>query len=120
MKREDDQELWDLLGKAGRAESSPFFARNVLRSIREERGWRDKLAPWLSWRRLTPLTGVAVAVLASALAFHSPVRPPASTDNPPEVVAQLDPADYEVVADLDDLLAMQEDNSWSDSDNSRL
>lgn len=120
MKREDDQELWDLLGKAEPTEISPFFARNVLRSLREKRGWREKLAPWLSWRRLIPLTGVALAVLVSGLAFHSPVRPPASPDNPPEVVAQLDPADYEVVADLDELLAMQEDNSWSDSDNSRL
>jgi len=35
MQREDDQQLWDLLGRTAEPKLSPFFARNVLREIRQ-------------------------------------------------------------------------------------
>ena len=37
-------------------------------------------------------------------------------DNPPDVVASIDPQDYEVVADLDYLIASEDDNTWDDDD----
>lgn len=120
MKREDDQELWDLLGKAGQPPLSPFFARNVLRELRQQRGWRERLMPQFGPRRLIPAAAMALAILAAAISLQKPVPPSAASDNLPDAIAQLDPIDYEVVADLDDLLALEEDNLWADADTSTL
>ena len=111
MKREDDQELWDLLGKAGQPTLSPFFARNVVRQIRQEPDWRENVARWLSPRRLIPAAAVALAIVAPTMSVRVPN---ASDESLPETVAQLDPQDYEVVADLDDLIASEEDGLWDD------
>jgi hypothetical protein len=54
---------------------------------------------------------VALAVVATTLSIRVPH---ASDENVPDTVAQLDPQDYEVVADLDDLIAMEEDGLWDD------
>ena len=111
MKREDDQELWDLLGKAGQPALSPFFARNVVRQVRQEPDWRENVRRWFSPRRLIPATAVALAIVATTWSIRVPSG---SDENVPETVAQLDPQDYEVVADLDDLIAMEEDGLWDD------
>ncbi len=111
MKREDDQELWDLLGKAGEPTLSPFFARNVVRQIRQEPTWRENMARWLRPRRLIPAAAVALAIIATTLSIRVPN---ASDESVPEPVAKLDPQDFEVVADLDDLIAMEEDGLWDD------
>ena len=111
MKREDDQELWDLLGKAGQPTLSPFFARNVVRQVRQEPDWRESLRRWASPRRLIPATAVALAFVAATLSIQVPNT---SEENLPETVAKLDPQDFEVVADLDVLIAMEEDGLWDD------
>jgi len=111
MRREDDQELWDLLGKASSPAFSPFFARNVVRQVRQESDWRTNMRRWLSPRRLIPATAVALALVATTLSIRVPN---ASDENMPETVAQLDPQDYEIVADLDDLIAFEEDGLWDD------
>ena len=111
MKREDDQELWDLLGKAGAPALSPFFARNVVRQVRQEPAWRENMRRWFSPRRLIPAATVALAIVATTLSVRVPN---ASDENVPDTVAQLDPQDYEVVADLDVLIAMEEDGLWDD------
>jgi hypothetical protein len=114
MKREEDQELWDLLGKASEPTVSPFFARNVLRQVRQERGWRDRLADWFAPRRLVP---AALAIAAAAITMQlQPTATPTASEPVPEVIAQLDEIDYQVVADLDDLLAMEEDSLWTDGE----
>jgi hypothetical protein len=113
MKREDDQQLWDLLGQARSAELSPFFARNVVRKIRDRAHHFGWLQGWLSPRKLVPAAGLAAAVIAAFLAFHqSPTRD--TGENAPEVIAKIDPQDYDVVADLDELLATDENNLWDD------
>ena len=111
MKREDDQELWDLLGRAEAPALSPFFARNVVRQIRQEPDWRENMRRWLSPRRLIPAAAVALAIVATTLSVRVPS---ASDENVPDTVASLDPQDYEVVAELDVLIAMQEDGLWDD------
>ena len=117
MKREEDQELWDLLGKASEPTVSPFFARNVLRQVRQERGWRDRLADWFAPRRLVPAAAVALAITAAAITMQlQPTATPTASEPVPEVIAQLDEIDYQVVADLDDLLAMEEDSLWTDGE----
>lgn len=103
MKREDDQELWDLLGRSAAPKLSPFFARNVLREIRQPSGWAA-FAEWFHLPRLVPAaTGVALALLAAFfLRTQTPVAP---VDGPQsDMVTMVDPQDYEVIADLDDLL----------------
>ena len=111
MKREEDQELWDLLGRAEAPALSPFFARNVVRQVRQEPDWRENMRRWLSLRRLIPAAAVALAIFATTLSVRVPS---ASDENVPDTVARLDPQDYEVVADLDVLIAMEEDGLWDD------
>lgn len=113
MKRDDDQELWDLLGQAAEPGISPFFARNVLREIRQPGAWAA-LGGWLNLRRLIPAAGVVGALLAVAfLRMHTSVAPLA--DPPSDILANVDAQDYEVIADLDDLLASDDNNSLDES-----
>lgn len=113
MKRDDDQKLWDLLGQAAEPKISPFFARNVLREIRKPGDWAT-LRGWLHLRRLIPATGVAAALIAVAfLRMHTSVAPLEGSS--PDVLANVDIQDYEIVADLDDLLASDDNNSLDES-----
>lgn len=113
MKRDDDQELWDLLGQAAEPRISPFFARNVLREIRKPGDWTT-LRGWLNLRRLVPAAGMAAALIAVVfLRMHTSVAP--LTGPPSDVLANIDAQDYEVIADLDDLLASDDNNSLDDS-----
>jgi hypothetical protein len=113
MKREDDQELWDLLGHAAEPKISPFFARNVVRETRKLVGW-GKLRNWLSVRRLLPTASVAVALIAVLLL--RPQTPLVPLPNPEsDIFANVDPQDYEVVSDLDDLLASDDNGLLEDS-----
>jgi len=113
MERKDDQELWDLLGRAAEPQLSPFLARNVLRKIRQEASRFERMRNWLSLRRLAAATSVAILVIGMAIAMHHPVshRAPASEA---DVVAQIDPQDYDVVADLDALIAWDENSLWDE------
>ena len=114
MRREEDQELWDVLGRAvPPPRLSAFFARDVLRRIREQPTgfqWRD----WISLRRLIPAT-VALTLLVASVAFiERQSAGPRNSEQTPEVIAKIDPQDFEVVADLDVLLASDETNLWDD------
>ena len=122
MERDDDKQLWDLLGRAQTPPTaSPFFARNILRDIRQESRWKSALRGWLRPRRLIPATAFAAAILAGIIVLERPneITPEnVATDSDP--IAQIDPQDYEVVADLDNLLATEDDNLWDDDDTSTL
>jgi hypothetical protein len=114
MKREDDQQLWDLLGQTTQRQLSPFFARNVVRRIREQPPDRfERLRSWLTLRKLVPVTGLVVAVIAVILATHQPATRN-QADSAPDVIAAIDPQDYDVVADLDELLATDENSLWDE------
>ncbi len=113
MKRDDDPQLWDLLGQAAEPKISPFFARNILREIRQPRGWTT-LHGWLHLRRLIPAGGLAAALLAVVfLRLHMAVAP--LTDPSRDTLANVDAQDYEVMGDLDDLLASDDNNSLDES-----
>ena len=117
MEREDDQELWDLLGKSSRPTLSPFFARNVVRQVRQTPDWRARVSSWLRPKVLIPATTVALAVTAAVMTLQRPATDlNSSADEVPLPVAQLSPEDYDVVADLDYLLAFEEEESlWEDT-----
>ena len=113
MNRDDDPKLWDLLGQTAEPKISPFFARNVLREIREPDN-RTTLRGWLNLRRLIPATGMAVALIAVIfLRWHAAVAP--LTGPSSDGLANVDAQDSEVIADLDDLLASDDNNSLDES-----
>ena len=121
MKRQDDEQLWDLLGRAAEPEVSPFFARNVVREIRQQPRLVARLIRWLTWRQLVPASALAAVAVSALILTHHTTRPQNEPDPAADVVAKIDPQDYEVVADLDDLLASEDNNLWDDdNDNSTL
>ena len=150
MNRDDDQQLWDLLGQAAEPRVSSFFARNILRQIRQD----PPAGSWLRLRILVPAFGGAVIVIAAAIFLRSspvpekrvprepdrlvatqvPKRAPQpltqiekpapqpepevkidSQGNEPEAPAEIDAQDYEVVANLDDLLVLYETSLWDEN-----
>ncbi len=112
MERNDDQKLWDLLGSSRTPEVSPFFSRNVLRRLREGSPGRPA-RQWFSWRRLLPISALAAATAAILIGYTFTTERPPTGDN--DVVAKIDAQDYEVVADLDNLLASEDNNLWDDN-----
>jgi hypothetical protein len=113
MDREDDKKLWDILGRVPEPRLSPFFARNVVRRVRQEATRFDRMRSWFSWRRLAAASGVVTVVIGMAVATHHPVsQTPAVNDS--DVVAKIDPQDYDVVADLDELIALDENSVWEE------
>ena len=115
MERQDDPQLWDLLGHSKTLEPSPFFARTVLRAIREETPSSSGISSWFQWRRLVPsLSAVAALVIAvftyQTLHNHRPVRTG-------EKIAAAEVAAVEVVeveaADLDVLSGDDESDDAS-------
>ena len=107
MQREDDQQLWDLLGRTAEPKLSPFFARNVVREIREEASLFGRAQNWFSLRRLVAASGVAVVVIGMAIAVHAPGWSQKYREREPDVVAKIDPQDFDVVADLNCSLGMK-------------
>jgi len=113
MEPEDDRELWDVLGRLPKPAVSPFFARNVLRKIRQEPTRFERARNWFSVRRFIGASTVAAVLVALALVTHYPGLQTTSSKET-DVVAKVDPQDYDVVADLDALIAWDENNVWED------
>src|SRR4051812_32419711 len=113
MKREDDDKLWDLLGHSAEPKVSPFFARNVLRKIREE---QPETAPrrWWMPQWLVPLAGVAVVVIA-ALTFPSHLVERSETQSSSaEIATAAESQDNDLLADLDDLVGSEDSLALDD------
>ena len=113
MKREDDEKLWDLLGQAAEPRISPFFARNVLRETRKPAGWAN-LREWFTVRRLIPAASVVAALIAVVFLWMQTSLDPLA-DPAAEMWTNVNAQDYEVMADLEDLLASEDSNSLDDS-----
>jgi len=115
MRREDDAQLWDLLGQAPTAGPSPFFARNVLRAIRQQPTLLQSVREWFGLGRLVPAATVALVLLVAVFVARIPSQPGVAALNDPDPVTKIDPQDYEVVADLDELVASDENALWDDN-----
>lgn len=138
MNRDEDPQLWDLLGRASGPRISPFFARNVARRVRAESESRGSRASWLLWRVLVPTSAAALLALSATIFIrNSPSRHAqplpgvadswpaiseqsvtAEPDSSEAILAQIDQQDYDVVQNLDDLMVMYETSLWDE--NSRL
>jgi hypothetical protein len=115
MKRQDDEKLWDLLGHVRARAVSPIFARNVLRTVRNRRTPLVRIGEWFRLPGLIPAATVAMAVVVAVFIARGPQGPVPTTANESDPVAQIDPQDYEVVADLDELIASDENGLWDDN-----
>ena len=113
MEPQDDKELWDILGRVPEFTLSPFFARNVVRNIRQEATRFERVRNWFSLRRLVAASAVAIVVVGMAIATHRPISQTTSASDL-DVVARIDPQDYDVVADLDELIAWDENSVWDE------
>jgi hypothetical protein len=97
MEPEDDKQLWDVLGRVPGPILSPFFARNVVRKIRQGATRFERARNWFSLRTCCSIP-VVIVVVGMAIATHRPFTTTSSSDL--DVVAKVDPLDYDVVADL--------------------
>jgi hypothetical protein len=113
MEPHDDKELWDFLGRLPQPALSPFFARNVLRKIRQEPALFERLGNWFSVWRLVGASAVAALVIGLALVTQHP-GPQTASSSDSDVVTRIDPQDYDVVADLDALIAWDENSVWDE------
>lgn len=100
MNRDEDPQLWDMLGKAAAPQASPFFARNVIREIRKHHSARSPVLAWLNLRWLAPAAGIAAVLIAGALALH---QPPVFNSAGKTLLAKAE-IDDDVAADIDDLV----------------
>jgi hypothetical protein len=111
MKREEDEKLWDLLGRSAEPKVSPFFARNVLREIRKTQGETSPRSGWrFGW--LVPAAGVATVIIA-ALIFPAQLVERNHSDSRAEVIA-AESQDTDLLADLEDLVGPDESPAWDD------
>ncbi len=92
---EEQDELWNLLGQAPRPpEASPFFARNVLRQVRED----SSRSTTFSLPRLFRPLAVSAAVLVAAILVFRP------EPQQPAVETAVNP-DAALVEEFDNLIA---------------
>jgi hypothetical protein len=102
MNRDEDPQLWDLLGRSKEPIPSPFFARNVVRVVRSQSGKEQGLNSWFSLRRLAPtLSATAAVVLITAFTFQWLHR---QDQSPQPSFVSAEVQDAELVADLDVLV----------------
>ncbi len=114
MKREEDEQLWDLLGRATEpADASPFFARNVLRKIREAQGDPAPRRWYTRW--LVPAAGVAVVIIAGLALPTQFIRQTHSNPSSTAVALTDAAADNDLMADLDDLMGSDDSNALDES-----
>ena len=121
MNREDDRQLWDLLGHSRVPEPSPFFARNVVRAIRNGAAPRSPLLSWFNLRWLVPSFSAVAALVVAIFTIHSLYRPvartspriavlntPSATASPIAVASNI--PDNELVTDLEVLSGPDDDS----------
>jgi anti-sigma-K factor RskA len=126
MNADDNDKLWELLGKARKPEVSPFFSRNVLRTLRQEeeaqprmgRAFFSKLRRW-AWR--TAIASVCAVAALIAVFPNTIVRHHHAAPVETGIATQVadNPADYEVVKHLDELVADEESSVWLDDSPAR-
>ena len=110
MNTEEQDDLWELLGRSKAPAPSPFFSRNVLRTLREEKQEKPGFFLWLRlhWRSAA-VSACAVALAATFALVHTEREP-----DPVMLLAQqvsVSP-DYQVISNLDELLDSERNSVW--------
>jgi hypothetical protein len=130
MKIDEQDDLWRLLGHAKAPSVSPFFSRNVLRAIRDEkqektghfgRVWARLFggsgqSPALYWRWALLSASASILLAVSAFSLHhasQPAKQQAQADQVIVLAQQVSTSpDYQVINHLDELLASEETSVW--------
>ena len=111
---DEHDDLWQLLGKARKPVVSPFFSRNVVRTIREEQ--QDRGTAWHGWLiahwRMAAVA-MAVILIATSIEFAPQDESIAALD-PLDQAAQevASSPDFSVIENLDALLASEDNDVW--------
>jgi len=111
MKDQEHDDLWALLGRARRSDPSPFFVAKVMTTVR--RTHEKRVVLWRNWVRYG-LPGALAGAMAVLLA-HFSLFPHHTGDRRPIIVAQTEPADLDVIADLDVVMSSEESSVWLES-----
>lgn len=100
--RNEQDALWDLLGKARKTEASPYFTRKVLRAVQEEARPVFSLSLLLRW--LLPVSACAAVVLGwSAYSWQQDQK-----------AAEFN-AYFDMAADMQSLVVQDDTSVWIDS-----
>ncbi len=100
--RNEQDALWDLLGKARQTEASPYFTRKVLRAVQEEVRPGFSFALLLRW--LIPVSATAAVVIGwSAYSWQQD-----------EKTAEFN-AYFDMAADIQSLVVQDDTSIWIDS-----
>jgi hypothetical protein len=140
MNQEEQDNLWELLGKARERKASPFFANKVMHAIRREeepRAGSVTFWMWLRRRWIIPVATGACAVVAALSLLQNPASTPPSASIVKTV--KQDPLDRQghqqdplaemvtVLSESDDydtalnvLLANEDNSVWLAADPSSL
>jgi hypothetical protein len=111
MNTEEQDDLWELLGRSKAPAPSPFFSRNVLRAIREEAQEKPGLLLWLRqhWQLAAVSACVMVAASFALVQSQSPQQPDQVMLLAQEVSVS---PDYQVISNLDELLDSERNSIW--------
>ena len=101
MNRNEDPQLWDLLGRSKGSIPSPFFARDVVRVVRSQSGKGQGLRTWFSLPQLVPALSAAAAVAIAAFTIQTLHHQDRSAQ---PGFASAEVQDAELVADLEILV----------------
>jgi hypothetical protein len=124
MNHDEQDKLWELLGKAPKREASPFFANKVMRAIREPEVERFSIWAWLRQKWIIPVAAGACAVIAAVSTLNT-----GTSSKSVQQVAKVDPlaemvtviaANDEFESSLSDLLATEDNAVWLEADPSSL
>ena len=114
---DEHDDLWHLLGKARRTKVSPFFSRNVLRELREQPQDEPGFFALLRrrWRVALATTAVAAVVAGAGWQYRQSDFAGRNSDSLNLIAQQVsDSPDYDVISDLDELIASEETSVWLD------
>ena len=127
MNHDEQDKLWELLGKAPEPKASPFFASKVMRAIREPEVERLSIWAWLRQKWIIPVAAGACAVVAAVAVMKNGGPTPAPKAQP--IAKAADPltemvtvmaANDEFETSLSDLLATEDNSVWLAADPSSL
>jgi hypothetical protein len=82
MNHDEQDNLWELLGKARERKASPFFANKVMHAIRRQEEPKPESVTfwmWLRRRWIIPVAAGACGVMAALSLLQNPAPPPSAT-----------------------------------------
>jgi hypothetical protein len=113
--RDEHDDLWHLLGKARQTKVSPFFARNVAREVRAQKPGERSFFALLQRRWQLALASAAVTsvIAAAGWQYWQADFSRGSSDQLTVIARQVsDSPVYDVISDLDELIASEETSVW--------